>query len=497
MFEVRKRAVAMGFLVLAACGSSDEGAAQALRQETPPVVREQLGDAASQRPELATAQALSATFRAAASHALPAVVNIEVQKPGGAAGQEIPEQFRRFFGLPPGGRQEPEEVPGAGSGFVIDDQGHVITNNHVVEGATSVIVKLVDGREFTAKVVGTDPMTDVAVLKIAQPANGKPLPIAELGDSSSLQVGDWVLALGSPLELEFTVTTGIVSAMGRQLTNRPSALEAFIQTDAAINPGNSGGPLVDLTGRVVGINTAIFGGPRFVGYGFAIPVNLAKKVVHDILEFGRVRRPQLGIQIQPVTEADAEVYGLPEIRGAEVVNVQPGSPAARAGLRIGDVILELDGKMIQNATDLTTKLAQYQPEETVRLTLFRDKQHRNVSVVLGEFEQEASTAEPRPEPHAVEQALGFRVEPLTEQIAQQLEIDRTRGVVVASVGPLSAAGRAGVRPGMVVLAINGREVATVRDVERIAREIGAGQVVSLRVEAAELGELIINYRTRR
>ena len=342
----------MGFLVLVACGSGDEGAAQAQRQETPPAVREQLGDASAQRPELATAQALSATFRSAASHALPAVVFVQVEKPGGAEGQEIPEPFRRFFGLPPGGSEEEQEpVPGAGSGFIIDDRGHVITNHHVIEDATSVIVRLVDGREFTATVVGSDPQTDVAVLKVEPPTNGKPLPTAELGDSSSLQVGDWVLALGSPLELEFTVTTGIVSAMGRQLTNRPSALEAFIQTDAAINPGNSGGPLVDLTGRVVGINTAIFGGPRFVGYGFAIPVSIAKKVVQDILQYGQVRRPQLGVNIQSVTEADAEVYGLPEIRGAEVVVVTPDSPAEAAGLRIGDVILELDGDPVQDGTD--------------------------------------------------------------------------------------------------------------------------------------------------
>ena len=496
MSEVRKRAVAIGFLVLAACGPGEQGA-QAQRQETPPAVREQLGDAQVQRSELATAQALSATFRAAASRALPAVVFVQVEKPGGTGAEEIPEPFRRFFGIPPGGEQEQEPVPGAGSGFIIDAQGHVVTNHHVVEDATRVLVRLVDGREFPAEVVGSDSMTDVAVLKIEPPANGKALPTAELGTSSNLQVGDWVLALGSPLELEFTVTSGIVSALGRQLTNRPAALEAFIQTDAAINPGNSGGPLVDLTGRVVGINSAIFGGPRFVGYGFAIPVDLANKVVQDLLRYGRVRRPQMGVQVQSVTEADAEVYGLDEIRGAEVVNVQPDSPAARAGLRIGDVILALDGDPVADATALTTGLAQHQPGETVRLTIVRDRRQQQVDVELGEFERpEEETAE-RSEPHAVEQALGFRVEPLTEEIAQQLEIDRTRGVVVNSVANLSAAAGAGVRPGMVVLAINGQEVPTVRDVERIAREIQPGQVVSLRVDTPDLGELIINYRARR
>jgi serine protease Do len=205
----------------------------------------------------------------------------------------------------------------------------------------------------------------------------------------------------------------------------------------------------------------------------------------------------MGVQIEDVTEADAEVYGLPEIRGAEVVNVQADSPAARAGLRIGDVVLSLDGQEIHNATDLTTGLAQHQPGETVRLTIVRDRQEREVNVELGEFEQEEEAEDRRPEPHAVEQALGFRVAPLTEELARELETERTRGVVVENVAPLSAAAAAGVRPGMIVLAINGQEVAAVRDVERIAREVTAGQVVSLRVETPDLGELIINYRARR
>jgi serine protease Do len=495
MSQVRNKGVAIGFLmVLVACGSSDRGAAQAQRQDAPAAVREQLGDTSQQRPDLA--HALSATFRAASSRALPAVVFIAVEKPASSEAQEIPEPFRRFFGVPPGGEEDPQPVPGAGSGFFIDTDGHLLTNNHVVEDATSVVVRLVDGREYEAKVVGTDPMTDLALLKIDPPA-GRPLPIVELAESPDLQVGDWVLALGSPLELDFTVTAGIVSALGRQLTGRQSALESFIQTDAAINPGNSGGPLVDLDGRVVGINTAIFGGPRFVGYGFAIPVDIARKVVRDIREFGRVRRPQIGVQIQSVTEADAEVYGLPDIRGAEVVVVQPDSPAARAGLRIGDVILKLNGQEIRNNTALTTGLAQYRPGDEVRLTIFRDRREREVTVTLGEFEQESAETTPRAEPHAVEQALGFRVEPLTEELARELETTRTRGVVVASVANLSAAAGAGVRPGMIVLAINGREVSTVRDVETIAGGIERGQVVSLRVEATDLGELIINYRARR
>jgi serine protease Do len=492
MPDVSKRALTAALLVLAAaCTSSERGVAQDRNQQTPPAIREQLGDV-SQQLETRTAEALSSTFRTASSRALPAVVFIQVVRPGTEV-QDIPEPFRRFFPMPPDGEEQP--VPGAGSGFILDDQGHVITNHHVVDEAQQVIVRLVDGREFSAEVLGSDDQTDVAVLKINP--NGAQLPHADLGNSDQLQVGDWVLALGSPLELEFTVTAGIVSAKGRQLPGPASALQAFIQTDAAINPGNSGGPLVDLAGRVVGINSAIFGGQRFVGYGFAIPINLANKVVQDILRFGEVRRPMLGVQVQDVNEADAEVYQLPEIRGAEVVSVSAGSAAEQAGLRLGDVILALDGDEVGDATDLTTGLAQHQPGDRVRLTVWRERASRELTVELGAFERAADRPATPEQRHEVEQALGFRVEPLDEATARELEFDVTRGVVVSQVAPLSSAANSGVRPGMLLLAINREAVATVADVERLAREIEPGDVVSLRVRAPQIGELMINYRARR
>ncbi|HEV8628847.1 MAG TPA: trypsin-like peptidase domain-containing protein, partial [Thermoanaerobaculia bacterium] len=281
--NVRGRAFAIGLLVLVLAACDTKAAQQAERSKPAPAVREQLGDTTTTPAEQSQAKALSATFRSAASRALPAVAFIQVEKKASVAEQQqIPEPFRRFFGIPPGGSDGGGDQPvgGAGSGFILDREGHVITNNHVVADTEEVLVRLVDGREYTAKVVGTDEMTDVAVLKI-EPRAGEQLPVAQIGDSDNLQVGDWVLALGSPLELQFTVTAGIISAKGRQLTGNPSNLEAFIQTDAAINPGNSGGPLVDLDGKVIGINTAIFGGERFVGYGFAIPINLARKAVAD------------------------------------------------------------------------------------------------------------------------------------------------------------------------------------------------------------------------
>ncbi len=493
-----KKVLAIAFVVLAACGGERDVAHAQRGNEPPPAIREQIRDTATPAQQ-GQAQALSAAFRSAASHTLPAVVFIQVEKKVSAAEQQqIPEQFRRFFGLPPGGEDgEAPRVGGAGSGFIFDRAGHVITNRHVVADAEEVLVRFVDGREYSAKVVGSDEMTDVAVVKI-EPRNGEQLPTAELGNSDNLQVGDWVLALGSPLELQFTVTAGIVSAKGRQLTGNPSNLEAFIQTDAAINPGNSGGPLVDLDGRVVGMNTAIYGSDRFVGYGFAIPVNIARKTVADILQYGHVRRPQMGVQIQSVSEADAEVYKLPSIAGAEVVVVQKGSPAEKAGLRLGDVVVAVDGEAIKDGTDLTTKLAQHQPGEKVTLSIYRGGRKQDVDVTLGEFEiaeQRSSKPETR---RAVEEALGFRVEPLTAETARELDLQRTSGVVISDVSRLSGAAAGGVRPGMLLLEINGEPVKDVDDVERVAETVKPGQVVSLRAIAPQSDdELVINYRARR
>jgi len=309
-------------------------------------IREQLGGVPA-RVDTAIASALSNAFRAAADRALPAVVQVTVERGTQVAGRTVPlpDMFRYFFGLPEGGPDQQIPLPpqqSTGSGFIFDQQGHIVTNNHVVADAERVRVRLVDGREYAAEVVGTDPSTDVALLKV-RAGNEERLPVLAFADSDSLRVGDWVLALGNPLGLDFSVTAGIVSARGRQITGRTGALEAFIQTDAAVNPGNSGGPLVDLLGRVVGVNTAIVGGPRFVGYGFAVPINLARRVVSDLLEYGYVRRPRVGVSVSDVTAVDAEAYGLDRIAGAQVKTVEAGSPADRAGIEVGDVVVALDG----------------------------------------------------------------------------------------------------------------------------------------------------------
>jgi serine protease Do len=444
--------------------------------------------------DTAAAYALSAAFRAAAHEVLPAVVFISVEREGQVRRAPIPEPFRYFFDIP---EREFELPPqrGTGSGFIFDRKGHILTNNHVVDGATRITVRLLDGREFDAELVGGDATTDLAVLELEGEAED--LPIAEFGDSDGVRVGDWVLALGNPLGLDFTVTAGIVSAKGRQLTGRETALEAYIQTDAAINPGNSGGPLIDLRGRVIGINTAIFGGPRYVGYGFAVPSNLARRAVADLLEYGYVRRPRLGVRISDVTAVDAEVYGLEEVAGAEVNTVEDGSAAAEAGIRVGDVIIELDGKPIKRATDLITALAQHRPGDKVTLTIVRERKRREVTVKLGEFPHPESGERKTTAEASAEDILGFSVRPLSQEVADRFGYDAEKGVVVADVRRFSPAAGAGIRPGQLLLKINGQAIEDMADFRAATRDVEPGGVVSVRVRDPDLGETIINYRTRK
>lgn len=448
-----------------------------------------------------SAMRLSAAFRSAAERALPAVVSVTTTSEARVARQSIP-RFFPFFDMPDG-FGEPQIIPqqGRGSGFIFDESGYVLTNRHVVHGANEVVVTLRNGREYTAEVVGMDASTDVAVLKI-EPRRGERFPTVEAGDSDRLQVGDWVLALGNPLGLDFTVTAGIVSAKGRSIgilrQESETALEAFIQTDAAINRGNSGGPLVDLAGRVVGVNTAIMSPSGFnAGYGFAIPIQLARRVASDLIEHGAVRRPRLGVLVGPVTEVDAEIYGLDRVAGAHVVQVQEGTVAEEAGIQIGDVIVALDGEAIDDATELTTRLAQREPGDRVRLTLIRDRARQEVTVRLGEFEAEGTLASSRKARPEMEDILGFRASQLSAQQASAMGLDGTEGVIVSGVRQASPAAAAGVQRGMVVTRLNGREIGSLRDFERAASGIEPGDVVSLIVTVPGQGDRIINYRTRR
>jgi serine protease Do len=497
-------AALLALTAASACERAGVGDAHA-QTSTATLSRAQAETASAVAPDTAAAYALSAAFRTASDRALPAVIYVRVERQAQVQSRGrapvapgIPEEFQRFFefGDPEQGELPPQGA--SGSGFIIDAEGHAVTNNHVIAEAERITVRLVDGREFDATLVGTDPNTDIALIKIN--ADGAKLPVIPgFGEAERMRVGDWVLALGNPLGYDFTVTAGIVSAKGRQLAlGNANALESYIQTDAAINVGNSGGPLVDLSGRVVGVNTAIGGASRWVGYGFAVPSELVQRVLADIREYGHVRRPKLGVRVQPVTALDAEVFGLDRVTGAKVFSVDQGTPAQRAGVRAGDVIVTLDGKEIPTSNALTTSLAQHHPGERVTLGIVRDKRRTELAVTLGEFEQATASAERRDGAGrgAREERLGFSVQPLTPQLASQFELTETSGVVVVDVRNFSPAAAAAVRPGLLIRSINGDEVSTPQDVARIAGDISAGDAVSIRGVYAGIGEVVINFRAR-
>src|SRR5829696_2178230 len=316
-------------------------------------------------------QELSEAFAAVAEHVKPSVVYIRSQRTESATRQRVPRGMERFF---PQFRPRDEIEQGSGSGFVVSSDGFILTNNHVVEGAEQVTVRLLDRREFKAKVIGTDPNTDVAVLKI----DAKGLPPVALGNSEDARVGEWVLAIGNPLGegLTFTVTSGIVSAKGRALNGLPGrgqgSIQDFIQTDAAINPGNSGGPLVSVRGEVIGINSAIASETGFYsGYGFAIPIDLAHQVMDQIIAGGRVNRVAMGVSVQNATANDAEYVGLPDIRGVLVQDFSEGSPARKAGLESGDIIVAIDGRPVEYVGQLQQQIAFRKPGDKVKVEVAR------------------------------------------------------------------------------------------------------------------------------
>jgi serine protease Do len=489
----------VGGLILAAVltGCEDVGRSmsdamspqRATAGRTPDRVQQQLGDIPGTMDTTSTAR-MSAAFRAAAAHALPAVVQITT-----IAVADVPHALP--FDIEPTQRTQ-----GSGSGFIFDAGGYILTNHHVVRNALNVNVVLLDGREYTAEVIGTDPSTDVAVIRV-EADRGETLPVIELGESDHLRVGDWVIALGNPLGLTFTATAGIISAKGRSIGILSQAsdtpLEAFIQTDAAINPGNSGGPLVDLNGRVIGINTAIESQTGFFsGAGFAIPIELARRVAEDLMRHGVVHRPRLGVSIEDVNAADAEVYSLPAVTGAEITSVAPGTPADAAGLRLGDVILALNNEPIHTVADLQARVARFNPGDRVKVGFIRYGDSMETTVQLGEFEA-ARTERPRERQQRERNPLGFNVSALPPQIAAQLGIRGENIPVVSRVDPLSAAGRTRLRSGQVIRQFNGREIRTIRDLERAASGIRTGDVVSLIVLDARASDpvpTIINYRAQ-
>jgi serine protease Do len=448
--------------------------------------------APARRADLGLARQLSSAFEDVAEHVRPSVVSVTTerkpQQGGPNGGNPYPETpfgdlFDRFFGPGgPGGRQfdfgMPQPQEGLGSGFVVSKEGYVLTNAHVVDGADQITVRTTDERELRATLVGSDPQTDLAVLKIE---NGGLEPL-ELGDSASLQVGQWVVAAGTPFGLSSSITAGIVSATGRSNLNI-ATYEDFIQTDAAINPGNSGGPLLDLNGEVVGINTAIFsrtGG--YMGIGFAIPINMARDVMNSLIEDGRVVRGRLGAWIQDLDEDLAGSFGLDSRDGVLLGDIEPGSPAEEAGLEAGDIVLELDGQPVSRADDLRKRIAATRPGEEVDLLIWREGRRRTVEVEVGELKSDEVAAD-RPATE-LDQGVGMMVRTLTPELRQQLGLEGdARGAVVMEVEPFGPAADAGIQQGDVIVQVQSTPITSAEDLRRELAEHDLEKGVRIAVQS--------------
>jgi serine protease Do len=443
---------------------------------------------------------LSEAFAAVAEHVKPSVVYIRSQRTEHATQQRIPPGMERFFS--PRFRQQPEIEQGSGSGFIVSADGYVLTNNHVVEGAEQVTVRLLDRREFKAKVVGTDPNTDVAVLKI----DARSLPPMALGNSDDARVGEWVLAIGNPLGegLTFTVTSGIVSAKGRALNGLPGrgqgSIQDFIQTDAAINPGNSGGPLVNVRGEVIGINSAIASETGFYsGYGFAIPINLARTVMNQLITDGKVHRAALGVSIDNVSLNDAAYVGLPEIRGVVVKDIpNEDSPARKAGIEPGDIIVAVDGKPVEYVGQLQQVIGFRKPGDVVKVEVARKGGVRKTFDVklqpLDDIPQLASATDEGGDSDnagapsgAAMNRLGISVEPVTADAAQELRLPAgTRGLIVTDVTPGGPSWEVlyddPQRGGPdIILSVEGKAVRNEADLRKVLQDEKPGDIVSLRI----------------
>jgi serine protease Do len=428
------------------------------------------GRALSQDVAPKPSAAYRGNFAALAKTVGPVVVNISTsqvikspQGPQGPFGGAEPSEdpWDRFFGQPfPRG---PFRQQGLGSGFIIEPDGTILTNNHVVANAEKIIVKLQDEKEFEGRVIGTDAKTDLAVIKI----NANNLPTISLGDSDRLQVGEWVVALGSPFGLANTITAGIVSAKGRWIGAGP--YDSFIQTDASINPGNSGGPLVNLRGEVVGMNTAIFSRTGAnIGIGFAIPINLVKELLPEIKSKGKVTRGWLGVSVQQLTPDIATSLGLDKPAGALVSTVADGSPAQNAGIKVGDVIVEYNGKRIQHSNELPILVARTDVGKNVPIKVFRDKDGKEVelSVTVGELKEDKIVASPA----SKKNELGLTVQGLSPEIARSLGLEDTQGVVVTAVDPGGAGAAAGFRRGDVILEVDRKPIRSLSDYEKAIAE---------------------------
>jgi len=434
-------------------------------------------------------QALEDAFVSVADRVTPSVVNVSAKPKKSAPGEsseapEIDPRFREFFGqefFERFFRQRPprDEGRAAGSGVIVDARGYILTNNHVVENAAEIEVGLSDDRKFKATLVGRDPKTDLAVLKIEAPAG---LPVAVLGDSDKLRIGQWAIAIGNPFGLDRTVTVGIVSATGRTRVG-VATYEQFIQTDASINPGNSGGPLLDLRGRVIGINTAIVATGQ--GIGFSIPINMARGIMEQLIARGRVVRGWLGIVIQDLTEELAAGFGVPPSSGVLVSDVMKEGPAEAGGMKAGDIIVEFAGAPIKEVTDLQRRVAAVEPGKPTPLAVMRDKKRTPLTIKIGEQPTDDAAASVSPQPK--EETLGLTVEPLTPEAADKLGIPGKGGVLVSAVAPGSSGQEAGIRAGDAILEVARKPVTSAESFRAATRALKPGEPALLYVRRGSEG----------
>jgi serine protease Do len=439
-------------------------------------------------------------FSSVVKKAGPAVVHVGVEKEKAAKnmGQFPPDMsndafFDRFFGpqfrhprTNPKQDKKTFKQQAAGSGFIIASDGYILTNNHVVEDAGKITVRLADQREFTAKVVGTDPQSDVAIIKI----DGKDLPVLPLGNSDKLEVGEWVIAIGSPFELSQTVTVGVVSAIGR---NRMGITdyENFIQTDAAINPGNSGGPLLNIRGEAVGMNTAIFsrsGG--YMGIGFAIPINMTKNIEQQLRKSGKVTRGWLGVNIQDVNEELAKSFGGKVGGGALIAEVTEGSPAQKSGLLQGDIVTAINGATVNNVADLRNKIAMTPPNTELKLRILRDGQEKELAVSVGEQPADMASAGKKMTGTALSE-LGLSLQDLTKEIAEQFGYSKDQGVLIADVEADSPAAELGLQAGMLIEEVNRIRVRSLKELQQALKKANNAKQVLLRVRSGAQSQYVV------
>jgi len=433
-------------------------------------------------------QALEDAFVSVADRVTPAVVNVGAKSKRGVPGEAGPspeneQRFREFFGPELyerffKRRGPREETRAAGSGVIVDAKGYILTNAHVVENAAEIEVRLSDDRKFSATLVGRDPKTDLAVVKIDPGAS--PLPVAELGDSDKLRIGQWAIAIGNPFGLDRTVTAGIISATGRTKVG-VATYEAFIQTDASINPGNSGGPLLNLDGRVIGINTAIVSSGQ--GIGFAIPINMVREVMSQLVSKGRVVRGWLGISIQDLTDDLAAGFGVTARGGVLVADVMKDSPAESGGMKAGDVIIDFGGTPVKEVTELQKQVAAVPPGRHVPVTVLRDRRPTKLTVKIGEQPGEETVVSAAPRG----MGLGVTVEALTEDAAQAYGLRAGSGVVVTEVVPGSVAEGAGIKEGDLILEVNRRRTSTVDEFKNAVAALKPGEAVPVQVERSGAG----------